>query len=139
VNVSEELACLQVSRNLIHSHTVNEGQCSVGKPTFQQPTAAVAVKQLYPHLLTKVEVSAFRRDLTRWRGLRTSLQHWSDAFFDEHGRRPSKSDIAHTEIPWLVDTHREYSLLKDRLVMRMPFLHGDIATRARNELPGHQL
>jgi len=77
----------------------------------------------------------YQRSLREYRTLRESLQGWSDAFAEQHHRRPDRNDVLATRIPWLVDTFNQYTLLKRSLVQSTSQLRGALALTARRELP----
>ena len=55
--------------------------------------------------MTKDDIREYQRDLKMYRTLRDALQVWSDAFMEQHARRPDGNDISATHIPWLVRLH----------------------------------
>jgi hypothetical protein len=85
--------------------------------------------------LTREDVQVYQRSLREYRTLRESLQGWSDAFAEQHHRRPDRNDVLATRIPWLVDTFNQYTLLKRSLVQSTSQLRGALALTARRELP----
>jgi hypothetical protein len=105
--------------------------------------------------MTKDDIREYQRDLKTYRTLRDSLQAWSDAFMEQHARRPDGNDISATHIPWLVrhrcrgvaqphsshipalqiDSFNQYNQLKRKLQLRSSGLRGALATTARGELP----
>ena len=106
--------------------------------------------------LTKDDIREYQRDLKSYRTLRDALQAWSDAFMEQHARRPDGNDISATHIPWLVrhyccwdaarncsshppvlqiDSFNQYNQLKRKLQLRSSGLRGALATTARGELP----
>lgn len=79
-------------RNAVQEHVM--GSSPWTSPSTQRPAP--------PNQLTKEGLREYQQDLKTYRRLRDSLQSWSDAFMEQHGRRPDRNDIASTHIPWLV-------------------------------------
>jgi hypothetical protein len=88
--------------------------------------------------------------------LTRAAQLWSDAFVEERGRRPDRTDVNSTGIQWLVrrthchasampdaalaapsqiDKYTMYTTLKQKLLTRTPALRTSLAVQVRAEVP----
>jgi len=83
-----------------------------------------------PGELTQRQAARFAADLRKFRRLKQALQPWTESFVERHGRRPTRADVAASDIEWLQKTYRDYMLARNKLILEVPHVRGELAVQA---------
>lgn len=82
-----------------------------------------------PKRQTRAEVlNAHKSQLREYRDLQAELSPWMNAFTERHGKRPTLVDVEATQITWLIDRFKDYTVLREKLLVDIPVLRSKIAS-----------
>ncbi|GMH40001.1 hypothetical protein BSKO_07905 [Bryopsis sp. KO-2023] len=86
-----------------------------------------------PKRQTRAEVlNSHKTQLREYRDLQAELSPWMSAFTERHGKRPTLVDVEATQITWLINRFKDYTVLREKLLVDIPVLRSKIAS-AQND------